>query len=283
MFTSLEDIYIHYKFIKESIDKYKLIEDYILQLFNNDIVDLDTNDELKLLWNGIYYQNKIKDYSKTKQYYQMAIDVGNDNAMANLGRYYQEVEKDYELMKQYYQMAIDAGNSDAMNNLGNYYEYVEKNYVLMKQYYLMAIDKGNLYAMHNLNNYYANDKLEFYKELIKIENKNDLILNKINELEQLEQIQIYKNDKLELYKKLIKIENKNDLILNEINELEQLKPIRIYKNKVRLFTRLNNYAQCVLCLEDNVINIDLSCGHEVCIDCYNSNLKCTFNYCNKNY
>jgi TPR repeat protein len=96
--------------------------------------------------------------------------------------------KDYSQMKKYYMMAIYKCNYDAMNNLGNYYKNVEKNYKQMKQFYLMAIDKCNSNAMNNLGYYYKNDKIEFYKELIKIENKNDFILNKINELEQLKQI-----------------------------------------------------------------------------------------------
>ena len=159
IFTSLEDIYTHYYLNNDSINKYKLIESYILELFNNDVIDSNTNDELKLLWNCNYYQHKIKDYDK---------------------------------MKHYYLMAIDAGNSAAMNNLGYYYQHIEKDYVKMKQYYLMAIDKNNLKAMNNLEKYYSDDKIEFYKELIKIEIKNDLIQNKINELEKLKPIQIYK-------------------------------------------------------------------------------------------
>jgi hypothetical protein len=43
-------------FIKDLIDKYKSIESYILELFNNDVIDSKTNDELKLFWNGFYYQ-----------------------------------------------------------------------------------------------------------------------------------------------------------------------------------------------------------------------------------
>ena len=40
-----------------------------------------------------------------------------------------------------------------------------------------------------------------------------------------------------------------------------------YKNKMELFTRLNNVTQCPICYEDK-INIDISCGHTFCGDCY---------------
>ena len=40
-----------------------------------------------------------------------------------------------------------------------------------------------------------------------------------------------------------------------------------YKNKMELFTRLNNVTQCPICYEEK-INIDISCGHTFCGDCY---------------
>ena len=397
IFTSLEDIYIYYDISIDSIDKYKSIESYILELYNNDIIDSNTNDELKLSSIGNYYQYIEKDYELMKKYYLMAIDVGDSYAMYNLGNYYKYIEKDYELMKKYYLMAIDVGDSDAMNNLGNYYQDVEKDYELMKKYYSMAIDDGNSDAMINLATYYqdvekdypemkkyylmaidAGNKFAMYNlayyyqyvekdysemkkyygmaidagytnamyilgnyyyliekdyQLMKqyylmaidvinqnimdnldnLDNLNHSLMNyclsscmnnlgyyyqeiekdyqmmkqyylmaiEKNCLKAMDNLENYysDNDVVEFYKELLKIKIKNDLVQNKINELEQLKPIQIFKNKVRLFTRLNNYTQCALCLEDNVINIDLSCGHEVCINCYNSNTKCIYNYC----
>ena len=128
----------------------------------------------------------------------MAINAGNSSAMYNFGFYYKETEKDYLKMKQYFLMAINSGNSNAMYNFGFYYQEVEIDHAKMKQYFLMAIEKSNLAAMRDLDLYYKDNKIEFYKELIKIENKNNLISNKIKKLEQLEEIQIYK-------KKMIKI------------------------------------------------------------------------------
>ena len=40
-----------------------------------------------------------------------------------------------------------------------------------------------------------------------------------------------------------------------------------YSNKMALFTRLNNLHECAVCYEEK-INIDVSCGHDFCGDCY---------------
>ena len=32
----------------------------------------------------------------------------------------------------------------------------------------------------------------------------------------------------------------------------------------------------MLCLENDIINIDLICGHKVCIECYKSDMKCLY-------
>jgi TPR repeat protein len=145
-------------------------------------------------------------------------------------------------MKKYYLMAIEKGNSLAMNNLGIYYKNIEKDYDQMKKYYLMAIEKGNSKAMFNLCLYYDENELDFYKELINIKNKNGLIKNKIK-------------------------------------ELEKIKEIKIYKNKIILFENLKNYKKCGLCLEDNVLHINLNCGHDICIGCYTNDLECIYNFC----
>lgn len=47
----------------------------------------------------------------------------------------------------------------------------------------------------------------------------------------------------------------------------QNRDIMIYKNKIKLFKNLNNIIECVICYEEQ-LNIDLHCGHCVCIYCY---------------
>jgi hypothetical protein len=125
-----------------------------------------------------------------------------------------------------------------MNYLGDYYKKIN-DYEEMKKYYLMATYKGNCIAMNSLENYYKN-KVLIFDDLLKT------------------------------------IKNKNKLITRKINELKQTKYIIIYENKIRLFKKLNNYNKYVICLEDGVLNINLDCGHEVCVECYKSITKCHY-------
>ncbi len=76
------------------------------------------------------------------------------------------------------------------------------------------------------------------------------------------------------------INNDNNIIINnKIKYLEQIPGIQIYKNKIFLFTRLINYKTCSICLDDNVLNIKMDCCHDICIECYEHNMKCYYNWC----
>jgi TPR repeat protein len=281
MFETVEDIFIKFNLVKdelisESIEKNPLIQNYILSLFNDDKIDYDTIDEWKLCCNGLYFQYKQKDYELMKKYYLMTIEKNNSYAKFNLGKYYQKIEKDYVQMKKYYLMAIEKGNNNAMNNLGFYYKKIEKDYNLMKKYYLMAIEKGNLKAMNNLATYYQ--KIEKDYDLMK--KYYQMAIEKDNSKAMYYLSLYYEKNKLDFYKELINIKNKNELITNKIKELENIKEIKIYNNKKLLFENLKNYKKCALCLEDNVLNIDLNCGHDICVECYTNDLKCIYNFCN---
>ena len=116
---------------------------------------------------------------------------GNTYAMNNLGYYYQFTEINYELMKKYYLMAISKDNLIAMCNLAYYYRHKEKNYDLMKKYYLMAISKGDNIVMNDLVNYYKNNLFELYLLLNSIEDKNLIIIDKIENLKKTNKEIIY--------------------------------------------------------------------------------------------
>lgn len=50
-----------------------------------------------------------------------------------------------------------------------------------------------------------------------------------------------------------------------------------FNNKIRLFESLNNYKECVVCHEENVLHINFNCGHEICKNCYLKMDKCYYN------
>jgi TPR repeat protein len=76
-------------------------------------------------------------------------------------------------------------NGDIYHWIGNYYRDIDKNYVEMIKYYLMAIKNGYHGAMTNLQEYYddTSDPIaNLYIDLVNIDDKNDIIDDKINEL-----------------------------------------------------------------------------------------------------
>jgi hypothetical protein len=179
------------------------------------------------------------------QSYLNKIKKGDSDAMVNLGYYYEHENIDYKKSIKYFLMAIEKGNTIAMICLGDHYIKIKKDYNLMMKYYLMAIEKNDSSAMHNLSCYCDENDCNF-----------------------------------DFYKKLKQMKNKNLLILNKIDELKKNKDVINYETKIAASHKDNNYKICPLCLEDNILNIDLTCGkHQVCINCYDINLQCVYNFC----
>ena len=228
-YTSIAEIEI--KHIVRITKEYLYLNNYILDLFNdNRNIITKTNDSNIYYINGFYHQI-IEDYNEMKKYYLMAIELGNSSmSMNNLAYYYRAVEKNYNEMKKYYLMAIELGNSMAMNNLSYYYQTVEKNYNEMKKYYLMAIEIGSSDAIDRLEMNISG--LEFYMLLINIKNRNELIQNKISELEE--------DPKIIKYKKIMEDNNVN-----------------------------KNYdvKECIVCYSVEK-HVEFDCKHEICVDCY---------------
>jgi len=85
-------------------------------------------------------------------------------------------------------------------------------------------------------------------------------------------------NRLALYKLLIAVseESRSDYLTAKLVELEEDKMVKAFKNKVRIFKRLQNFNQCAVCLEENVLLIDLDYGHEICIHCYDPQKKCHY-------
>lgn len=110
-------------------------------------------------YSGVYYQVK-QQHEQAKEYYLMAIQKGDSNAMYNLAFFHNYIEEDRKKMKKYYLMAIEKNNINAMFDLGYDYEYRLTNsdndpkFGKMEKYYLMAIENGSISAMDKLSGYY---------------------------------------------------------------------------------------------------------------------------------
>ena len=147
--TTLSDI------IRSVLYEYETYyEEIIFDIFKDDNLNQDLTDKNIINIIGSYYQNKIRNYEKAKEYFLMAMKLNDSDAMYNLGILYEHGYKNYDEMKKYYLMAINLGNTKAMNSLAYYYYWTEQNNDEMKKYYLMAINLDDIDAMNALANYY---------------------------------------------------------------------------------------------------------------------------------
>lgn len=83
------------------------------------------------------------------------------------------------------------------------------------------------------------------------------------------------NNVCKIYYNLIKIHKPNNLVQDKIKLLLLNNEVKFYSNKINLFTKLNNYKECIVCY-NNEIHINFECGHDICIGCYCNMKKCHF-------
>ena len=218
-------------------------------------IELGNSDSMNNLG---YYYKQIGDIPSMMKYYLMAIELSNSSSMNNLGYYYKQLG-DIPSMMKYFLMAIELCNVSAMNNLGNYYKQIS-DFPSMMKYFLMAIEFGNSNSMNNLGYYYEQisdhtNAIKYYLMAIELANSCSM-----------DNLETYINNNLYFYR-LLKTIQSNNLIENKIKTLESDKQIIHYENKKKIFEKFNNYKNCIICSE-NLINIDLNCGHEICECCY---------------
>lgn len=234
-FLEIREIEIEYGIMIS--DGFEYIYPKLLEIFNDEYnITEDEPDMMVLHLIGSYYQYKIKNYEKMKLFYSISINKDCFYSCHNLGSYYERIEKNYELMKKNYLIAIEQKHIPSMIRLGLYYLDIENNKEEMKKYLLIGIMNEDIESLSVLIKYYK--PLYIYYLLNSCENKNDLI-------------------------------NKNLEVLRKSHE------IRNYQNKIRLFERLNNIKECIVCFSDK-LNINLECGHEVCNECYCNIAKCPY-------
>ena len=121
MFDTLESLYHFLNYNINGINEYMKYEKEILDIFNNNNIEEYTNNENLFSWIGIYYQEIEKDYDKMKEYYLMAIDKDDSDAMNNLGHYYEEIEKNIDKMKEHFWKIIEDKSNDEDDNDDNEY------------------------------------------------------------------------------------------------------------------------------------------------------------------
>lgn len=201
-----------------------------------------------------------------EKYYLMAVELNNPAAMGDIAVFYEKTKK-YDLAIKYYLMAVEWGEVYAIYNLADLY-YILKNYDLMQFYYSKAITEHNdLESMYEMAKYFnsIHNKDECKKYYILAIQHPEFLKKKFpkNIFNVLEEYYIITNN--------INHSNLTQVTINNLKEkiiqLKKNEQVSIYNNKITLFKNLNNIIDCVVCYE-TILNINLFCGHCVCINCY---------------
>ena len=192
-----------------------------------------------------------------EHYYLLSANLHYSPAMVNIAIYYEEICNDFDKAITYYLEAIEYEELYAMYNLADLY-YKIQDFSKMEYYYSLAINRYNdIDSIYKLISYYTTqlnfDKMKYYY-LIAIEHphfkRTKVFINKFHRF-------LILND----------ITNKTTKMELQLSKIMKNRDIMIYKNKIKLFKNLNNIIECVICYEEQ-LNIDLHCGHCVCIYCY---------------
>lgn len=173
----------------------------------------------------------------------LSLDPTNKRILYNFGNFYEEI-KDYPNMLKYYHLAGQLNNADSYFRIAIYYLNVEKDKKLGLQFYLQGVELSTSGEDEICLDSYNNKKLANY------------LPKKYKEFNHFELVELLES-----------IQSPSEAVKKIIKTLCQKESIIIYKNKIRVFERLKNICECQICYEER-LNIDLTCGHEVCIDCY---------------
>ncbi len=221
------------------------------------------NDASAIYWLAEYYMT-IKDYEMMLKY--LALSIANpDNtyygkSLFLMAWYYDTIIGDREKAQLYYNMTIEHVQCPrAMYNMAVIYEEMS-DYENMIRYYSMAAKERCMDSAKELAVYYHkicdyDNAMKYY--VMMIEGSGKRLMDKLSSV-----------NIIDLYNRLKLMSEPSQTILEFIQNLAKNNDsIITYHNKIALFTRLNHVTDCGICY-DNKLNIDLKCGHCVCIDCY---------------
>lgn len=214
-----------------------------------------------------------------KEYLEMAVRMNpnSSDAWEALAMFYEISDRKPEAAEGLYlkALSLDPSNRRVLYNFGNFYEE-NKDYPNMLKYYHLAGERDDSDSYFRIALYYLNvvkDKklgLEFYLkgvELLKID--IEPVLEGFNNKPLINHLpKRYKDfNHFELLELLESIPSPSESVRKIMKALGEKESIIVYKNKIRIFKRLKNILDCQICYEKK-LNIDLTCGHEICVDCY---------------
>lgn len=230
---------------------------------------------------GYFYLNVKKNHERGKNFLLMAIERGSITALCHLGNYYCFDVKDYEQGKHYLTMAIDNEIVYAMRLLGIHYNRNEKNYEQAMKYFMMGWSHGDkssleyLALLGNCNECLPYKKLTVIYQTIGLSND-----------EKCTKLLSNANNGFIKWITFLKLQEKgnvlSDCVISIMNFLktapETKSDIQLFKNRKFRAQKYQTFDDCPVCHDENVLNIDLGCGHGVCDNCYRPST-CIYNWC----
>lgn len=193
---------------------------------------------------GIMYETRFKNVELAKKYYLLAIAEGDELSMYNLADLYFN-EKNTELMVQYFEMAVQHGDEASRKRLILHYHSVADMPNFARHYYLQLAWSGDDAGDDDEGDYWDGDDESHYSKFKKSHNS------------------------LTLAAQLDRVETRDNAdVVRLLDSLHKTPQYCAFKNKVALFTRLNHVVECGICYDNDKVNIDIHCGHTVCVDCY---------------
>jgi hypothetical protein len=190
---------------------------------------------------GIMYETRFKNVELAKKYYLMSIEQGDELSMYNLADLYYN-EKNIELMVQYFEMAVQHGDDASRKRLILHYHSVADMPNFARHYYLQLAWAGD---DADDADYWDGDDESNYSKFQ--HSHNSLILA----------AQLDRGETRD-----------NPDVVRLLDSLHKTPQYCAFKNKIALFTRLNHVVECGICYDNDKVNIDIHCGHTVCVDCY---------------
>ena len=193
---------------------------------------------------GIMYETRFKNIELAKKYYLMSIDEGDELSMYNLADLYYN-EKNTELMVQYFELAVQHGDEASSKRLILHYHSVGDMPNFARHYYLQLAWSGD--DAGEADYWDAGEGVDesHYSKFQKSHNSLTLA------------VQLDRGETRD-----------NPDVVRLLNSLHKTPQYCAFKNKVALFTRLNHVVECGICYDNDKVNIDIHCGHTVCVDCY---------------
>ena len=192
---------------------------------------------------GIMYETRFKNFDLAKKYYLMSIDEGDELSMYNLADLYYN-EKNTELMVQYFELAVQHGDEASRKRLILHYHSLGDMPNFARHYYLQLAWSGDDQDDDEADYWDGVDE-SHYSKFQKSHNS------------------------LTLAVQLDRGETRDNVdVVRLLDCLRKTPQYCAFKNKVALFTRLNHVVECGICYDNDKVNIDIHCGHTVCVDCY---------------